>query len=246
MRAVLVVLALAILGVPTRAEAGRTFYGWLYGHEVMPEKGVELQQWVYERNNFGEPRLKDTALWWGALIGITDQLELVLPIEFLWRDVDGEGSSFTTDKFGVEARYRLTKMDLEHPDGIAPLFRVAIKRDVVDRDVALAEADVVVAYQTGRLHAQIDLGAAARIGKDETKFELRPGAGVSIEVKKGLRFGAEGFAQLFLDSDLKKQQWAGVGPNMIWTTGRFWVTASFLIGVYQIDTAPRVIWGVTF
>lgn len=246
MRAVFVVIALAVVGLPTNADAGRTFYGWLYGHEVLPEKGVELQQWVYERNAFSDPELHDTAMWWGVLVGITDKLELVLPIEMLWRDVAATGSTFNVDKFGAELRYRLTKMDLEHPDGIAPVFRIAAKKDVLDRGTGILEADVILAYQAGRFHGQVDLGAIARINKDETKFELRPGLGVSIETKKGLRFGAEGFLQFFVDRKLKKSDWAGVGPNMIWTTGRFWVTASFLIGVHQIETAPRVIWGVLF
>jgi hypothetical protein len=238
-RAVFVVIALAVVGVPTSANAGRTFYGWLYGHEVLPEKGVELQQWVYERNaitNAAGVELHDTAMWWGVLVGITDKLELVLPIEMLHREVAMAGSTFNVDKFGAELRYRLTKMDLEHPDGIAPVFRIAAKKDVLDRGTTIAEADVILAYQSGRFHGQVDVGAVARINKDEAKFELRPGLGISIETKKGLRFGAEGFLQYFVDSDLKKSNWAGVGPNMIWTTGRFWVTASFLIGVYQIET----------
>jgi hypothetical protein len=248
-RALFVAIALAVVGVPTSANAGRTFYGWLYSHEVLPEKGVELQQWVYERNgisNAADAKLHDTAMWWGVLVGITDQLELVLPIEMLWRDIDKAGSTFNVEKIGVEARYRLTKMDLEHPDGIAPLFRIAAKRDVLDRGTMLTEGDFVLAYQSGRLHVEADFGLAARISKETAKLELRPGVGVSIETKKGLRFGAEAFLQKFVDKDLKKSDWAGVGPNMVWTTGRFWVTASFLIGVYQIETAPRVIWGVLF
>jgi hypothetical protein len=246
-RAVFVAIAFAVLAVPTNASAGRTFYGWLYGHEVVPEKSVEVQQWVYERNGIGGAAdIHDTALWWGALVGITDQLELVLPIEFLSRESAAGSAGFVVEKFGVEARYRFTKHDLEKPDGIAPLLRVAVKRDVLDRDAVLTETDFVLAYQAGRFHGQIDLGAVARISKDTTKFELRPGAGVSIETKKGLRFGAEAFFEIFADRDLKKGDWAGVGPNMVWTTGRFWVTASLLIGVYQIETAPRVIWGVLF
>jgi len=244
-RAVTVVLAL--LAVPGVARAGRSQYGWLYGSEVLPEKSVEVQQWVYERNGINDPpKTRDTLLWWGVLIGLTDQLELALPIEFLWRDVAGMGSNFTVEKFGAELRYRFTKLDFENPDGVAPLLRVAVKRDVIVRDVVLAEGDFVLAYQDGRFHGQVDLGAAAAIGSDNTVFELRPGAGVSIETKKGLRFGAEAYAEWFVDSDLKNSRWAGVGPNMSWTSGRFWLTASFLVGVYQIDTAPRVVWGVLF
>ena len=251
MRAVPV--ALALLAVPQIAQAGRTEYGWLYGTEALPEKSVEVQQWVYERNGIelvdpgsgAAVKSKDTLLWWGVLIGLTDQLELALPIEFLWRDAGGK-SSFTVEKFGIEARYRLTKQDQEHPDGVEPLIRIAAKRDVLERDAVLTEGDLILGYRSGRFGTEFDLGMAARFTKDKNVFELRPGIGVSIEVKKGLRFGAEAYAEVFVDDALKKQRWLGVGPNMSWTSGRFWLSGSFLIGVSQIDTAPRVIWGVLF
>ncbi len=244
MRVVIVVLALcALVG---SAEAGRSQYAWLYGAEVLPEKSVEVQQWVYERNGLGDDTIKDTALWWGVLVGITDQLELVIPVELLYRKVDGVGSEFTIEKYGVEARYRFNKLDSEKPDGIGPLFRIAAKRDVNVRDTTIAEADFVLAYQSGKFHGQIDLGAVARINADATEIELHPAAGVSIEVKNGLRFGAEGITIVNLDRDLNKRDWAAVGPNMSWTSGRFWLSASFLVGIHQIDTAPRFIWGVLF
>jgi hypothetical protein len=210
---------LAVLAVTGRAEAGRTPYGWLYGTEVLPEKSVELQQWVYERNGFDDPDTHDTALWWGALIGVTDKLELALPIEFLWH---------------------------ENPDGIAPLVRFAVKRDVLNRGSVVLQGDFVMSYQKGRFHGLVDLGGQVQADKNDARIELRPGAGISIETKKDLRFGVEGYGDLFVDSALKKSRWFGVGPNMSWTSGRFWLTASLLIGVYQIDTAPRVIWGVLF
>ncbi len=245
-------VVLALLAVPRIAEAGRSEYGWLYGTEVLPEKSVEIQQWVYERNGItvidkdGNPgKARDTLMWWGVLIGITDQLELAIPIEFLWRERLG-ASNFTVEKFGIEARYRLTKQDTEHPDGIEPLVRIAVKRDVIDRVAVLTEGDLILGYRSGRLHTEVDLGMAARITKDKTIFELRPGVGVSIEAKKGLRFGLEAYAEVFVDDDLKKQRWLGVGPNMAWTSGRFWLSGSFLVGVSQIDTAPRFIWGVLF
>ena len=52
-RGVLVLVAAA--GRRSRAppSAGRTPYGWLYGTEVMPERGAEIQTWVAEKN--GEP-----------------------------------------------------------------------------------------------------------------------------------------------------------------------------------------------
>ena len=46
------VVALATIAIGHgSASAGRTYYGWLYGTEVMPERGVELQTWVLEKDN---------------------------------------------------------------------------------------------------------------------------------------------------------------------------------------------------
>jgi hypothetical protein len=238
-----------LLATPRVADAGRTNYGWLYGDEVLPKRGVEIQTWVYERNGRIDDTVRETLMWWGALVGVTDQLELVFPSEWIWREIEGiDGATFTLEKFGVEARYRFNKLDLENPDGVAPLFRIAAKRDVTARGTTIGEADFVLGYRKKRFHAQLDLGITTRIDKDETKVELRPGAGIAIAVKDELRFGAEVYGEIFVDSDdqVKKQSWLGVGPNISWTYGRFWLSASFLIGVYQIETAPRLIWGILF
>ncbi|MEO8702570.1 MAG: hypothetical protein ABI867_21175 [Kofleriaceae bacterium] len=246
MRAFLAVLVL--LAVPATAHAGRSQYGWLYGSEVLPERGVEVQTWVYEKNGRTDTNIHETSMWWGALVGVTDNFELVFPVEFLWLKADASPATFTVEKFGVEARYRFVKTDPEKPDGVAPLLRLALKRDVTVRDVAILEADFVTSYQSGRFHGLLDLGVTGRISSDgdNNSVELRPGFGIAIETKKDLRFGAEFYAELPLDSNLKQLQWAAVGPNMAWTHGRFWLSASFLIGLYQIDTAPRVIWGILF
>lgn len=249
MRVVPWVIVLA-LAVPHVAEAGRTQYGWLFGSEVLPEGGVEIQTWTYEKNGREDvasgKKLRETLFWWGALVGVTDNFELVFPVEFIWKDVDEATPSFTIEKFGIEARYRFVKTDAEHPDGVAPLFRVAAKRDVTTRDATIAEADAIVSLRSGRVHALADLGVTAQITPNTTHLELRPGAGISIDLKDELRLGVEGYGEIFLDSDLKKASWFGVGPNMSWTKGRFWISGSFLVGVYQIDTAPRVLWGILF
>lgn len=238
-------MVLTLCALTAGAQAGRSQYAWLYGAEVLPEKSVEVQQWVYERNGLIDDTVKDTALWWGVLVGLSDQLELVIPVELLWRRVDGMGTEFTIEKYGAELRYRFNKLDSEKPDGFGPLVRIAAKRDVESRDTTIGEADFVLAYQSGKFHAQVDLGAIARINADP-EVELHPALGVSLEVKRNLRLGVESIAVLNLDRTLNKRDWAGVGPNMSWTSGRFWLSASFLIGIHQIDTAPRFIWGVLF
>jgi hypothetical protein len=243
MRCGLVVLALVVLAAP--AQAGRSRFGWLYDNEVLPERGVELQTWVYERNGRTDVNLKETSIWWGVLVGVTDQLELAFPVELEWLRSDAKPeATFTVEKFGAEARYRFTKQDLENPDGVGTLVRLAAKRDVGVRDRLLLEGDLVLGYTAGPVHLNIDAGFAAKITRDDREFTLRPGLGLAFEVKKDLWFGAEVYGEVNLDQDLKQTRWFGVGPGMAWTHGRFWLSASYLVGVYQIDSAPRVIWGV--
>src|SRR5437763_1439258 len=102
----------------------------------MPERGAELQSWVVEEDNKGAAHSKETSLWWGPLIGVTDQLELALPV------------------------------------------------------------------------------------------------------------GGEVYAELSLDD--KEDSWVVAGPDLSWTHGRFWLTATFGIGVYNITAAPRFMWGIAF
>ena len=56
MRGVRTALALLIAAsvLPRSAHAGRSFYGWLYGTEVMPERGAEIQTWITEENGSDE------------------------------------------------------------------------------------------------------------------------------------------------------------------------------------------------
>src|SRR5687767_8749593 len=92
------------------ADAGRSQYGWLYGTEVLPERGAELQTWIHERNGRTDADVRETSLWWGALVGVTDHLELAFPAQFQWLRADeAPASSFNLERFGVEARYRFSK-----------------------------------------------------------------------------------------------------------------------------------------
>jgi len=232
------------IAAPGAAHAGRTPYGWLYGTEVMPERGAEIQTWIFEENGRLPADIHDTWLGWSALVGVTDKLELALPIDMLWRVQDGAQPRFTVKWFGVEARYRFVSQDPVDAPPFAPLLRVAVKRDVTTRDIVRAEGNLVASYQACRVHALIDIGAIGDFSRDDKHLELRPGAGISVAVTSELRLGAEAYAELSLDD--KRESWAVVGPNVAWTHGRFWLSAAFGIGVYQIDTAPRFTWGILF
>jgi len=239
----LAILVVACL-LPRTAHAGRSFYGWMYGTEVMPERGVELQTWILEEDNKYDTQVKESSIWWGPLIGVTDQLELALPFELEWDQVGGDKASFTFKRFGIEARYRMVSQDPVEAPALVPLVRLAIKRDVTVRDDVRVEGDVVASYETGAVHALVDLGFVSDITPHTHHTEMRPSGGVSIRVAGELRLGAELYAELSLDS--RGESWAAVGPNVAWTHGRFWFSGAFGIGIYHINAAPRVMWGIAF
>lgn len=255
MRTALAVLVVACSLFRT-AHAGRTFYGWLYGTEVMPERGVELQTWIFEENDKYGSDTRESSIWWGPQVGITDQLELSLPIEMEWTSVEdpmtmATRTSFTFRRFGIEARYRLAPQDPVEAPPLVPLVRVAVKRDVSVRDAVRLEGDVVASYESGAVHALVDVGFITDIQPNTHHSELRPGGGVSIRATGDLRIGAETYAEISLDSNMTgkpptTKTWVVVGPNVAWTHGRFWLSGAFGIGLYHVKVAPRVMWGIAF
>src|SRR5689334_17751678 len=102
---------------PGVAHAGRNFYGWLGDTEVMPERGVELQSWVAEENQ----KTPSSNTEWGVapFIGITDQLELAMPVETTWLQHKGTNLS----AYGVDLRYRLVTQDPVEAPAFAPMVR---------------------------------------------------------------------------------------------------------------------------
>jgi hypothetical protein len=235
------VAMLVVALAPATAHAGRSDFGWLFGTEVMPERGVEMQTWIYEQNGQpGQPSY--TGLWWAPVVGITDQLEVSLPIEAAW--IGGATPDFTLTDYGVDLRYRFVSSDPVEAGPLVPLARIAVKRDVAARDATILEGDFVLAYIAGRVHAELDAGVLAEVSSEQHLVELHPGAGVSVKVAGDLRLGAEAFAQLQVSDGT--DEWVAIGPNMAWTHGRFWLSAAYGIGLYQIRTAPKIVWGVAF
>jgi hypothetical protein len=241
-------LLCTVIAVPSAASAGRSFYGWLYGTEVLPERGVELSTWVQQENGqSGFP--EDETRWSEAVeVGITDQLEIIFPFEVAW----GEGGTaanpirFTQfDRFGVDLRYRLVTSDPIQAPAFVPLVRLAVEQDIVHPGGKVLQGDLVGSYTCGRVQAAVDLGAYGEAGASSAidTFEVHPAAGFSVEVWPQLRFGAEAHAEIVTSSG---DYWLAAGPNLAWTHGRFWLSASYGIGLHGIRDAPRAQWGVAF
>jgi hypothetical protein len=230
---------------PGTAYAGRSFFGWLNGSEVMPERSVEVQSWVGEENRVEAEGNLSRSIWGvGPFIGITDQLELSLPLEVWWtKPAPGMPGVTQLNNYGVEARYRLVSQDPVDAPPIAPLVRVGVRRIVKERDTMAPEVGLVTTYETGVVVVAADLGLAAGITRDDASFDFRPGVGVSVRAVGDLRFGAELFAEIPLDDG---DAWLIAGPNLSWTHGRFWLSAAYGIGLSNIKDAPRMQWGIAF
>jgi hypothetical protein len=242
-RAVTIAVVLLAAG---RAEAGRTFYGWSYGTELNPERGVELETWMIEedgKDQGGQGR--ETRLWWAPTIGITDHFELALPAELAWQ-LDGGKASTTLDRLGAELRFRPQSPDPLEAGCWTTMFRVAVKRLVTDKAVR-GEADAVIAYEHDRVHAELDLGVIGERYFDMPNVaELHPSGGVSIRVTPELRLGAEGYGEVAIRGEANYASWVIAGPSLAWTHGRFWLAGNFGIGVYQIRAAGRLNFAVAF
>src|SRR3954464_13463647 len=98
-RGIAVGVALLAPGV---AHAGRTQFGWLFGTEVMPERGAEVQTFITEENGVKPTNYHDTVWGFEALIGVTDQLEIAFPVTFLWQKADATPASTAFREYGVE------------------------------------------------------------------------------------------------------------------------------------------------
>lgn len=230
----------------TPAYAGRTDYGWLFGAETLPERGVELQTWTWEENHFTGDHEKTTEFTWSPYVGVTDQLELGLPVDAIWGVSNDQHPYFTIDAWGVEARYRFVTADPVDRPAFAPLARVAVKRLIGNRDGVRLEADAVGAYDvTPCLQVLADVGYVAVLDRSApNQTELHPGLGVSGRVVGDLRLGAEVFASIGLEAG--GDRWVIAGPNLAWTHGRFWLSAAYGIGISGIRDAPRLQWGILF
>lgn len=239
--------ALLLVLLAGTAHAGRSRFGWLYDTETVPERGVELEQWLWDQRRQGPDHTNETNIWWAPVIGVTDQLELALPIVWGWSKGDVANAKTALLYYGAEARYRLVSSDPVEAPAWVPLIRVGVKKPVYESEAAQLEADAVITYDQDRVHATLDLGVVDDVHNGPDVMQTHSGAGVTIGVTDELGVGVEAYGEFHLSSGASENEdWMVVGPDLSWTHGRFWLSASYGIGVYQISSAPRMKWGIAF
>lgn len=232
--AALLGIAAGLLAAGDAAAAARRF-AWLGDTDVLPERTVELEWWVWERPH--------AAAWFvaAAVVGLTDHLELSLPFE-LGLSADGERARAT---YGAELRVRLASPDATRAGPVVPLLRAGAHR-VVQTDEARLELFGTLSIDAGPARVVVEAGAYAMTGSE--RVYAAGGAGISLRVTDELRLGAELRAELSLDERDDDDRWVNAGPNLAYVHGRLWVTASLPIGLHASapDLLPRILWGVAF
>ncbi len=239
---------LLLLSVP--AEAGRRPFIWTWDTEVLHEREVELEQWIWEVDKGN----KSVAwLWWAPIFGLTDTLELAVPLEgrTAWTRTPGASAGdpdviqqdTRIARWGLELRWRLAENDPEESGPVVPLLRVAIKRDVTSGWAWLLEGNVVASYDRGDFHTTLDLGIFDRIGDVKGTWATYSWGAIYGD-RDGLRFGGEVFGEIGLSEGWKS--FTMVGPDIAWTHGRAWLTLGCLIGVTEDapKLMPRLLWAV--
>lgn len=223
------------------AHAGRTHFGWLYGTEVVPERGTEFETWILEENKKGDDQSDETGFWWGLVFAVTPHLELAITTEAEYEKSRVEEGDVHFTQWGGDVRYRPQSPDPIDAGPITTLFRVGVKRRIEDRAGIRGELDVVASYTTGRVFVAVDAGAIFDRSPDQREIELRPGAGVSVRAHEDLRLGVETFGELVAKGD--GTSWMVVGPTVSLTHGRFWGAATYGIGLFGVRDAPRLTFG---
>ena len=221
------------------AHAGRTHFGWLYGTDIIPERGVELENWIIEENQKHENGVTtvETSFWWGPVVALTQHVEFAISAE-----ASDETSGVHFTRWGGEVRYRPQSPDPIEAGPFATLFRVGAKRLIQERSGVRIEADAVASYTAGRVFALLDMGGIAEHSAAADEDEVRPGGGVSVRVVEDFRLGVETYSELIMHGE--GTSWLVVGPTASITHGRFWGAATLGIGVFGIRDAPRLTFGV--
>jgi hypothetical protein len=229
------------------AHAGRRVFGWLHDTDMLPERSVELEQWVSEHSG-NTPEW--TTIWWGPIVGVTDQIEIAMPVEIRYDETPtGDVSELYT--WGLDLHWRLVTSDAETAPKIVPLVRAGVARMI--QDGVRGELGLTVTADLGRVHVVAEAGAVV-VKVEETTYDLRYGVGAvyALTEDRDLRAGVEVFGQVALhdtqDPKRDPDPWFSAGPTLFWSHGRFWATANLGFGLneWAPDYAPRIIWAVKF
>lgn len=245
-------LTLAV-GLPFQAQAGRRPFTWAYDTEIVPEGELELETWLWARARSPAASSQSARywIWWGPVFGLTEQLELNLPLQIVsWAGADGQETQL--ESFEADLRYRLKPRTNQDP--LQALFRLTYHQPTGFPQPPRVDVNAVGSYDfESGLHLVLDVGAKIGLspltsaGGDVTTL-LTYDLGVAYPVSDEIRVAVENFAELPL-VNVPGEVHEFVGPSFEWTRGRFWLTFGVLVGLTPAfdqtpHFMPRLLWAV--
>jgi len=255
LRLILAILTLASALASAPAEAGRRAFLFAYDSEIVPEGDVELEQWWWSESRIQAGGDRATAraalywIWWAPVIGLTNHLELALPIQII-----AGANNTTLQTFSADLYYRFFSREKE--GGFQPLIRASIHQAISARSApSSGEVNLVLAYgKPSELHIAVNAGVTFSLPWPENL--PRPatgsfGGGVSYPLSPGgeFRLSAEVLAEVQDPSMPLAFPRYFAGGAVSWTRGRIWITAGTMVGLTGLSSAsppfiPRLLWAV--
>jgi hypothetical protein len=242
--------ALGVLLLVSPARAGRTSHLWLDEAQLVPEGGIELEQWVwaYGRVPNKIDRPASIWVWWGPVVSMSNHLELALPLQL---------ASFPGDLYlhsiSLSARYRFVPR--EQDEGWQPMLRLTYQQPL-DRAAGPPGLEAALVLAVGSLRTVlVTFNAGVFVGMPFLQSNLpgstsvlgQGGVGVSFPVGRELRLAAEAYGNLPITGDTRPNVGqVYLGPSLAWTRGPFWITFGCLFGLTSDSSRyyPRVLWGI--
>jgi len=242
--------AALVLFLATPARAARTFHLFLDESQLVPEGGIELEQWVwaYGRVPNRIDRPASMWLWWGPAVSVSNHLEFELPLQVVAIPDDTYLHSFS-----LVARYRI--FPREDDQGWQPLIRVAYQQPL-DPAAGPPATEVTFVLTVGSLagvRTTLNLGVFMGMpflqSNASGSFSVlgKGGLGVSFPLGTEWRLAGEFFGQLPIHGDTRPSTGQMyLGPSVAWTRGPFWITFGSLFGLTNDSSRyyPRVLWGI--
>ncbi len=249
-RALLSVLALST----TPAFADRTSHLFVDETQVLPEGDVELENWVWTQGQIPSSYHPFTTgwIWFGPTVGISNHLELSLPIT-----VYATSQVMKLNSISLVARYRL--FPREQDDGLQPLLRVEYQQPLStnpyagppELKVLLAATYGPLSGVRGTVNVGVQLGLPFMQSSASGSVSVLGTAALAVSVPLGQEFRIA--AELDGQLPLAGQPYPNLGqlflgPSVAWTRGQIWVTFGTLFGLTlnSYRFVPKVLWGITF
>lgn len=239
-----------VLLLGAQARAARTFHLFLDESQLVPEGGIELEQWVWAYGRIPNriDRPASMWLWLGPTVSVSNHVEFELPLQVVAIPDDTYLHSI-----GLVVRYRV--FPREDDQGWQPLIRVAYYQPL-DPAAGPPAAETTFVLTVGSLQSvRYTLNAGVLMGLpflQETSPERfsvlgRGGLGVSFPLGKEWRIAGEFFGQLPIHGDTRPSKGQMyLGPSISWSRGPFWITFGSLFGLTGDSSRyyPRLLWGI--